>query len=70
MVSLQAGLARCQRQAEEVTELMRQNVARALERDGHLRELDSRAQQLRAMVGTAGHRGDTAGDTLGTWRDL
>ncbi|NWI94238.1 VAMP5 protein, partial [Pitta sordida] len=43
----QAGLARCQREAEEVTELMRQNVARALEREGHLEQLESRAQDLR-----------------------
>ncbi|NWH85355.1 VAMP5 protein, partial [Aegithalos caudatus] len=43
----QAGLARCQREAEEVTELMRQNVARALEREGHLEQLQSRAQELR-----------------------
>ncbi|XP_027553399.1 vesicle-associated membrane protein 5-like [Neopelma chrysocephalum] len=42
-----AGLARCQRQAEEVTELMRQNVARAMEREGHLERLQSRAQDLR-----------------------
>ncbi|NWI51651.1 VAMP5 protein, partial [Calyptomena viridis] len=43
----QAGLARCQREAEEVTELMRQNVVRALEREGHLEQLQSRAQDLR-----------------------
>ncbi|NXM93853.1 VAMP5 protein, partial [Sylvia borin] len=43
----QAGLARCQREAEEVVELMRQNVARALEREGHLEQLQSRAQDLR-----------------------
>ncbi|XP_010561232.1 PREDICTED: U4/U6.U5 tri-snRNP-associated protein 2 [Haliaeetus leucocephalus] len=43
------GLARCQREAEEVTELMKQNFARALERDGRLSDLDSRAQELRAM---------------------
>ncbi|XP_050190397.1 LOW QUALITY PROTEIN: vesicle-associated membrane protein 5-like [Myiozetetes cayanensis] len=42
-----AGLARCQRQAEEVTELMRQNVERAMEREGHLERLQSRAQDLR-----------------------
>ncbi|NWI65396.1 VAMP5 protein, partial [Todus mexicanus] len=59
----QAGLVRCQREAEEVTELMKQNFARALEREGRLQELDSRAQELRAMVGTApaGTRGDTGG---------
>ncbi|XP_042657353.1 vesicle-associated membrane protein 5-like isoform X2 [Tyto alba] len=45
----QAGLAQCQREAEEVTELMKQNFARALERDGRLGDLDSRAQELRAM---------------------
>ncbi|XP_014814185.1 PREDICTED: vesicle-associated membrane protein 5-like [Calidris pugnax] len=44
-----AGLAQCQREAEEVTELMKQNFARALERDGRLSDLDSRAQELRAM---------------------
>ncbi|NXA11155.1 VAMP5 protein, partial [Sapayoa aenigma] len=43
----QAGLERCQREAEEVAELMRQNVARALEREGHLEQLQSRAQDLR-----------------------
>ncbi|NWU43516.1 VAMP5 protein, partial [Hylia prasina] len=43
----QAGLARCQREAEEVAELMRQNVSRALEREGHLEQLQSRAQDLR-----------------------
>ncbi|KAL2296230.1 hypothetical protein Nmel_018524, partial [Mimus melanotis] len=43
----QAGLARCQREAEEVAELMRQNLARALEREGHLEQLQSRAQDLR-----------------------
>ncbi|NWX76306.1 VAMP5 protein, partial [Stercorarius parasiticus] len=48
----QAGLAQCQREAEEVTELMKQNFARALERDGRLSDLDSRAQELRAMVST------------------
>ncbi|XP_039943841.1 synaptobrevin-like protein 5 isoform X2 [Hirundo rustica] len=42
-----AGLVRCQREAEEVAELMRQNVARALEREGHLEQLQSRAQDLR-----------------------
>lgn len=43
----QAGLERCQREAEEVAELMRQNVAKALEREGHLEQLQSRAQDLR-----------------------
>ncbi|NWZ42882.1 VAMP5 protein, partial [Brachypodius atriceps] len=42
----QAGLARCQHEAEEVAELMRQNVVRALEREGHLEQLQSRAQDL------------------------
>ncbi|XP_064493884.1 vesicle-associated membrane protein 5-like [Pseudopipra pipra] len=42
-----AGLVRCQRQAEEVTELMRQNLERAMEREGHLERLQSRAQDLR-----------------------
>ncbi|XP_039943840.1 synaptobrevin-like protein 5 isoform X1 [Hirundo rustica] len=45
--SCTAGLVRCQREAEEVAELMRQNVARALEREGHLEQLQSRAQDLR-----------------------
>ncbi|XP_054036858.1 vesicle-associated membrane protein 5-like [Rissa tridactyla] len=44
-----AGLAQCQREAEEVTELMKQNFARALERDGRLSDLDTRAQELCAM---------------------
>ncbi|XP_029890323.1 vesicle-associated membrane protein 5, partial [Aquila chrysaetos chrysaetos] len=48
-VRLGEGLVRCQREAEEVTELMKQNFARALERDGRLSDLDSRAQELRAM---------------------
>ncbi|NXH84956.1 VAMP5 protein, partial [Edolisoma coerulescens] len=43
----QAGLARGQREAEAVAELMRQNVARALEREGRLEQLQSRAQDLR-----------------------
>lgn len=59
----QAGLARCQREAEEVAELMRQNVARALEREGHLEQLQSRAQDLRQAVGPRGHtdRGEGGG---------
>lgn len=51
----QAGLAQCQREAEEVTELMKQNFARALERDGRLSDLDTRAQELCAMVSTHRH---------------
>ncbi|NWW14585.1 VAMP5 protein, partial [Oreocharis arfaki] len=43
----QAGLAQCQREAEEVAELMRQNMTRALEREGRLEQLQSRAQDLR-----------------------
>ncbi|NWV19218.1 VAMP5 protein, partial [Origma solitaria] len=43
----QAGLAQCQREAEEVAELMRQNMARALEREGRLEQLQNRAQDLR-----------------------
>lgn len=35
---------------------MRQNVARALEREGHLEQLQSRAQDLRQAVGPRGHR--------------
>ncbi|NXP07134.1 VAMP5 protein, partial [Thinocorus orbignyianus] len=57
----QAGLERCQREAEEVAELMKQNFARALERDGRLQDLDSRAQELRSMVSTY-----SLGDSLGT----
>lgn len=61
----QAGLARCQREAEEVVELMRQNVARALEREGHLEQLQSRAQDLRQAVGA---RGQAPGHTaVGEW---
>ncbi|NXU68042.1 VAMP5 protein, partial [Horornis vulcanius] len=45
----QAGLVRCQREAEEVAELMRQNVVRVLEREGHLEQLQSRAQDLRQV---------------------
>lgn len=61
----QAELARCQREAEEVAELMRQNLARALEREGHLEQLQSRAQDLRRAVGQRGHAG-TRG--AGQWR--
>ncbi|NWU11209.1 VAMP5 protein, partial [Cephalopterus ornatus] len=46
-VCSQEGLAQCQRQAEEVAELMQQNMARAMEREGHLERLQSRAQDLR-----------------------
>lgn len=62
----QAGLERCQREAEEVAELMRQNVAKALEREGHLEQLQSRAQDLRQAVGhrdSPGHGGWHCGDT-------
>ncbi|KAM6289227.1 vesicle-associated membrane protein 5-like [Aegotheles albertisi] len=52
MGDTQAALERCQRQAEEVTELMRDNVTRALEREGRLQELDTRAQDLHAMSST------------------
>lgn len=52
----QAGLAQCQREAEEVAELMRQNVVRALEREGHLEQLQSRAQDLQQAVGPRGHK--------------
>ncbi|XP_030330248.1 vesicle-associated membrane protein 5-like [Strigops habroptila] len=44
-----AGLWQCQREAEAVAGLMQQNMLRALERDGRLRDLDTRAQSLRAM---------------------
>lgn len=73
----QAGLAQCQREAEEVTELMKQNFAKALEREGRLSDLDNRAQELRAMVGTGtwGHMargGDLAfgGALWGHYRDI
>ncbi|XP_064031655.1 uncharacterized protein LOC135192452 isoform X2 [Pogoniulus pusillus] len=44
-----AGLAQCQGQLEEVAALMRQNLGRALEREGHLAELEGRAQELHVM---------------------
>uniref|UniRef100_U3I3H1 V-SNARE coiled-coil homology domain-containing protein n=1 Tax=Anas platyrhynchos platyrhynchos TaxID=8840 RepID=U3I3H1_ANAPP len=59
----------CPQGAEEVTELMKQNFAKALEREGRLSDLDNRAQELRAMVGTGtwGHVGHMAwGDVTGT----
>lgn len=36
---------------------MRQNVERALEREGHLEQLQSRAQNLRQAVGPRGQAG-------------
>ncbi|XP_014648220.1 PREDICTED: vesicle-associated membrane protein 5 [Ceratotherium simum simum] len=44
----QAGkeLERCQRQADEVTEIMLNNYNKVLERHGNLEELDQRAHQL------------------------
>uniref|UniRef100_A0A674GRS8 V-SNARE coiled-coil homology domain-containing protein n=1 Tax=Taeniopygia guttata TaxID=59729 RepID=A0A674GRS8_TAEGU len=63
----QAGLARCQREAEEVAELMRQNVAKALEREGHLEQLQSRAQDLRQAVGHWGHEGTRGWHYGDTW---
>ncbi|XP_072213306.1 vesicle-associated membrane protein 5-like [Excalfactoria chinensis] len=44
-----AALSRCQQQAEELTELMRLNVAKALEREERLGELGGRAEELSAM---------------------
>ncbi|KAM6235107.1 uncharacterized protein LJ264_013968 [Porphyrio hochstetteri] len=44
-----AGLAQCQREAAEVAQLMTRNLERALERDGRLSQLDTRAQELRSM---------------------
>lgn len=48
----QAGneLERCQRQADEVTEIMLNNFDKVLERDGKLSELEQRSDQLLDMV--------------------
>ncbi|XP_048643740.1 vesicle-associated membrane protein 5 isoform X2 [Marmota marmota marmota] len=48
----QAGneLERCQRQADEVTEIMLNNFDKVLERDGKLAELEQRSDQLLDMV--------------------
>ncbi|XP_071585046.1 vesicle-associated membrane protein 5-like [Heliangelus exortis] len=43
------GVAQCQQEVEEVTELMRQNLGKALEREGRLQDLESRARDLHAM---------------------
>lgn len=53
----QAGkeLERCQRQADEVTEIMLTNFDKVLERDGKLAELEQRSDQLLDMV--CGHWG-------------
>uniref|UniRef100_A0A8D0DS38 Vesicle associated membrane protein 5 n=1 Tax=Salvator merianae TaxID=96440 RepID=A0A8D0DS38_SALMN len=40
-------LQRCQKEAEEVTEIMLENYNKVLERDGKLSNLDTRAAQLR-----------------------
>ncbi|XP_047709890.1 vesicle-associated membrane protein 5 isoform X2 [Prionailurus viverrinus] len=47
----QAGkeLERCQRQADEVTEIMLNNFDKVLERDGKLAELEQRSDQLLDM---------------------
>ncbi|XP_023395151.1 vesicle-associated membrane protein 5 isoform X1 [Loxodonta africana] len=47
----QAGkeLERCQRQADEVTEIMLNNFGKVLERDGKLAELEQRSDQLLDM---------------------
>ncbi|XP_027716262.1 vesicle-associated membrane protein 5 isoform X1 [Vombatus ursinus] len=42
-------LERCQRQADEVTEIMLNNFERVLERDGKLAELEQRSDQLLDM---------------------
>uniref|UniRef100_A0A8D2D8I9 Vesicle-associated membrane protein 5 n=1 Tax=Sciurus vulgaris TaxID=55149 RepID=A0A8D2D8I9_SCIVU len=42
-------LERCQRQAEEVTEIMLNNFDKVLERDGKLAELEQRSDQLLDM---------------------
>lgn len=57
----QAGLWPCQREAEAVAGLMQQNMLRVLEWDGRLRDLHTRVQSLRAMVG----HGDTTGTLWG-----
>lgn len=48
----QAGkeLERCQRQADQVTEIMLNNFDKVLERDGKLSELQQRSDQLLDMV--------------------
>uniref|UniRef100_A0A384CTW7 Vesicle-associated membrane protein 5 n=1 Tax=Ursus maritimus TaxID=29073 RepID=A0A384CTW7_URSMA len=48
---LEAGteLERCQRQADEVTEIMLDNFGKVLERDGKLTELEQRSDQLLDM---------------------
>ena len=43
-------LERCQRQADEVTEIMLNNFDKVLERDGKLAELEQRSDQLLDMV--------------------
>ncbi|XP_008698293.1 vesicle-associated membrane protein 5 isoform X1 [Ursus maritimus] len=42
-------LERCQRQADEVTEIMLDNFGKVLERDGKLTELEQRSDQLLDM---------------------
>uniref|UniRef100_G3WUR6 Vesicle-associated membrane protein 5 n=1 Tax=Sarcophilus harrisii TaxID=9305 RepID=G3WUR6_SARHA len=42
-------LEKCQRQADEVTEIMLNNFERVLERDGKLAELEQRSDQLLDM---------------------
>ncbi|KAB0403043.1 hypothetical protein E2I00_018777, partial [Balaenoptera physalus] len=50
-LGVQAGkeLERCQRQADEVTEIMLNNFDKVLERDGKLAELEQRSDQLLDM---------------------
>lgn len=43
-------MERCQRQADEVTEIMLNNFDKVLERDGKLAELEQRSDQLLDMV--------------------
>lgn len=43
---------------------MRQNVERALEREGHLDQLQSRAQNLRQAVGPRGQAGTRGGGAV------
>ncbi|XP_064353813.1 vesicle-associated membrane protein 5 [Dromaius novaehollandiae] len=44
-----AKLERCQQEAEEVAQIMKENFTKALEREGKLSDLDDRAEELRSM---------------------
>ncbi|XP_061449097.1 vesicle-associated membrane protein 5 [Rhineura floridana] len=43
----ESNLKRCQKEAEDVTEIMLENYNKVLDREGKLRELDERADELR-----------------------